>query len=127
MKSKMIGDLLGREGNAPVTLSLSLGPGEEPPGDIVKRLVQRSALGSVNIVDVRPLARVVSVRGKPNALVPLVESDEIQDALYSNEPDVYPKPVKRSPVDIETDKNFRPIRSLNNLGRDGRIPPKRNK
>jgi hypothetical protein len=122
IKAKTIGELRARnaQGDAAVTLSLALGPGDEPVDHIVKRLLARTSEGGpVDILQIHPLARVVSVRGKPNALVPLIESSEIQDALYTSEPDILPKPVKRRPVDLATEEGFYPVRT------PPRSPPRR--
>jgi hypothetical protein len=107
MKSKVIGELRAKSAQKaePVTLSLSLGEGKEPVDRIAKRLLRQS---KVELVHVHPLARVVSVRGTPAALLPIVESSHVQDAIRSDEPDVLPQPMNRRLVDIDKE-GFKPV------------------
>jgi hypothetical protein len=109
-KSKLI-DALSRGGSDPVTLSLSLAAGAEPAADIAQRLVQQKTTAkSVDVVQVHPLARVFAVRGAPKALLPLVQASEVTDAIYSAQPDILPKPVKRRAVDITSGEGFYPVK-----------------
>lgn len=104
----------------PVTLSLSVGAGEEPVADIARRLVKK-ADSDVHVVHISPLARVIAVNGKPASLLPIVEAADVEDATFSAEPDIVPKPVKRGSVDIESDAGFYPQPSTAKKNRGG--PP----